>query len=69
MKYFTKTAYWGPLFPNVVSVEKTTNTSFRNPCSPYAAENEAEFVLVLKTNMLQYPYVCNKFQKYEEVCE
>ena len=64
MNYLPKTAYWGPLLPNAGSVENKTNS-----CAPYFTGNEAEFVLVLKTNILQYPCVHNSFQKYEEVCE
>ena len=31
MNYFPKTEYWRPLVPSSESVEKTTNTSFKNP--------------------------------------
>ena len=55
--------------PNAESVDKTTNTSFKNPHAPSVAENEADFGLVLKNHMLQYPCVHNIIQKYEEVCE
>ena len=46
MKYFPKTAYWRTLVPNTESVDKTTNPSFKNPCAPSIAENEADFVTV-----------------------
>ena len=65
MNYFPKTEYWRPLFPNAESVDKTTNKYFKNPRAPSVAENEAEFVLVLIINMLQYPCVHNNLQKYK----
>ena len=69
MNYFSKTAYWRPLVPNYESVDKTTNLCLKNTRSPSIAENEAQFVLVYKINMLQYLCVHNNLQKYEEVCE
>ena len=69
MNYFPKTEYWRHLVPNDESLDNTTSTSFKNPRALSVAENEAEFVLVLKINMLQYPCVHNNLQKYEEVCE
>ena len=44
--YFPKTAHWTPLSPNSESVDKTTNTSFKNPRAPSVAENEADFGLI-----------------------
>ena len=69
MKYSPKTKYWWPEVPNAESVDKTTNPYLKNTCAPSVAENEADFGMVLKINMLQYPCVNNNFQKYEEVCE
>ena len=46
MTYFPKTSHRRPLVPNDESVDKTTNTYFKNTRAPPAAENEAEFVLV-----------------------
>ena len=69
MNSFPKTEYWRPLSPNSESAENTTNPYFKNPHAPCVAENEAEFGLVLKINMLHYHCVHNNFQKYEEVCE
>ena len=69
MNYYPKIEYWRPLVPNSKSVDKTSNPHFKCPCAQSVAENEADFVLVLKINMLQYPCVHNSFQKYEEVCE
>ena len=65
MNYFPTTAYWRHLVTNAESVDKTTNPYFKNPCAPSVAENEEEFVLVLKINTLQYPCVHNNLQKYE----
>ena len=69
MNYFPKTAYLRHLLRNAESVDNTTNPSFKNPFAPYVAENDADFGMVLKINMLQCPCVRNNFQKYEEVCE
>ena len=46
MNYFTKTVFWRTLVPNDESVDKTTNTSLKNPRAPSIAENESEFGLV-----------------------
>ena len=46
MNYFPKTEYWRPLVTNAESVDKTTNTSLKNPRAPSIAENESEFGLV-----------------------
>ena len=69
MNYYPKIEYWRPLVPNSESVDNTSNPTFKSPWAQYVAENEADFVLVFKINMLQYPCVHKKFQKYEEVCE
>ena len=49
--------------------DKKNNTYSKDPRAPSVAENEAEFVIVFKNNILQYPCVHNNFQEYEEVCE
>ena len=67
MSYFTKTEYQRPLVTNAGSVDKTTNTPVKNPRAPSIAENQSEFGMVLKINMLQYACVYNNFQKHEEV--
>ena len=41
MKTFIKTAYWRPLVSNAKSVDKTTNTYFKNPRAPPVTENES----------------------------
>ena len=46
MNSFPKTEYQRPLVPNSESVYKITNPSLNNICSPYVAENKAEFVSV-----------------------
>ena len=40
MTYFPKAAHRRPLVPNDESVDKTTNTYFKNTCVPHVAENE-----------------------------
>ena len=69
MKYFPKTAYWRPLVHNAESLDDTTNPHFKNPRAPSVAENEADFVLVLKSNMLHFPCVHSNLKKYEGHCE
>ena len=59
MNSFPKILFCRPLVPNAGCVDKTTNPYFKN---------EAEFVLVFKTNMLQYTCVNRNLQNYEEVC-
>ena len=63
MNYFPTTAYWRHLVTNAESVDKTTNPYFKNPFSPSVSENEAEFGMVYKINMLQYPCVHNNIPK------
>ena len=46
--------------PNAESFYNITNPYFNNPCTPFVAENEAWFVLVLKINMFQYPLLLRK---------
>ena len=46
MTSFPKTEYWGPLVPNVESLDETTNPSSKNYCAPSIAKYTAEFVLV-----------------------
>ena len=38
MNYFPKTVYWRPLVTNAESVDKTTNSYFKNPRAPSVAE-------------------------------
>ena len=69
MNSFPKTEYWRPLVPNYEIVDKTTNQSFKSPCAPSVLENESEFGMLYKINMLQYHCVHNNIPKYEEFCE
>ena len=62
INYFSQTDYWGPLVPNDESVDKINNTYFNNNRASSIVVNEAEFVLVFKTNMIQYPYVQSNFK-------
>ena len=58
MNSFPKTAYCRPLVPKCESVDEITNPYFKSPWNPYAAENEAEFVLARYFfNKIQYPCV------------
>ena len=51
MTYFPKTAYWITLSPNYESVDKTTNTQFKNTHVPPVAENKSQ-VFMVKNNFL-----------------
>ena len=55
MNYFPITEYWRPLVPNAEIVYKITNPYFKNPCTPFVAENDADFVLVKKNASV---YLC-----------
>ena len=55
MKYFPKTAHWGHLVPIAEGVENTTNPYFKNPRTPYVAENEAYWFLKPDQNLLHFP--------------
>ena len=46
MNYYPKTAYWGPLVPNAQTVDKTTNSYFKNSRASCVVENEAWFGMV-----------------------
>ena len=66
MTSFTKKEYWGPLVPNVESLDETTNPSTNKYCAPSIAKYEAEFVLV--NIIFQYASVSlrsNQLTKYE----
>ena len=41
MTSFPKTEYWGPLVPNVESLDETTNPYYKNNSAPYIAKYEA----------------------------
>ena len=66
MNYSSQTEYCRPLVTNYESLDKTTNTYFKNLCNPSVAKNEAEFVLVYKINMIQYPCVHNNLQNIKK---
>ena len=46
MHSLPKAEYWRPLVINYESVEKTTNSSFKDTRVPPITENEAKFILV-----------------------
>ena len=70
MTYFPKTAYWITLYPNYESVDKTTNTQFKNTRVPTVAEDEAQVSgQTLFFDMIHYPCVHINLKKYQEVCE